>query len=74
MELLERIVVDPEVVSGKPAIRGTRISVSFVVDLLAQGWSLAEILENYTGIETVDIQACLAYASSILESERVYPL
>jgi uncharacterized protein (DUF433 family) len=70
----ERIVVDPAVLVGKPVIRGTRLAVEFVIELLARGWSEAEILRNYPGLVREDIQACLAYASERLHSERVYPL
>ncbi len=74
MELQERIVIDPDVLVGKPVIRGTRIAVEFVVDLLAHGWDEAQILENYPGIVREDILACLEYATETLKSERVYPL
>jgi uncharacterized protein (DUF433 family) len=74
MNLRERIVLDPEVLTGKPVIRGTRIAVEFVVDLLGQGWSETQILDNYPGIKHEDILACLQYASQQLKSERVYPV
>ena len=48
--------------------------MEFVVDLLAQGWDEAQILDNYPGLEREDILACLEYASKTLKSERVYPL
>ena len=70
----ERIVVDPEVLAGKPVVRGTRIAVEFVVELLASGWSQEEILANYPGLEPQDVRACLAYAKTLLEGERVFPL
>ena len=69
----ERIVIDPAVLVGKPVIRGTRLAVAFIIDLLAQGWSDDDILRNYPGIEREDVRACLAYASAILHAERVYP-
>ncbi len=74
MNWQERIVVDPAILVGKPVIRGTRLAVEFVIDLLAQGWSEEEVLRNYPGIKREDIQACLAYASNLLHAERVYPL
>ena len=74
MDWQKRIVIDPAVLTGKPVIKGTRLAVEFVVDLLAQGWNEAEILHNYPGLTREDIQACLAYASAILRAERVYPL
>lgn len=70
----ERIVVDPEILAGKPVVRGTRLAVEFVIDLLAQGWSESEILENYPGLSREDILACLAYASATLQAEKVYPV
>ena len=70
----ERIVVDPEVLVGKPVIKGTRIAAEFVVDLLAQEWSEADILANYPGVTHEDVLACLAYASARLKSEKVYPI
>jgi len=63
MKWEDRIVIDPEILVGKPVIKGTRIAVEFIVDLLAQGWTESEILENYPGIAREDIQACLKYAS-----------
>ncbi len=73
MNWQERIVVDPGILVGKPIVKGTRLAVEFIVDLLAQGWSEAEILRNYPGLAHEDIQACLSYASAILRTERVYP-
>ena len=70
----ERITADPQVLVGKPVIKGTRLAVEFIIDLLAQGWTEAEILRNYPGITHEDIQACLAYAAEILQHEKVYPL
>lgn len=74
MNWKERIVIDPNVLCGKPIIKGTRLAVEFIVDLLAQGWIEADILKNYPGIAREDILACLAYASEILHAERVYPV
>lgn len=74
MALLDRMVVDPAVLVGKPVIKGTRLAVEFIIDLLAQGWAEAEILRNYPGLTHEDIQACLAYASERLRAEKVYPL
>ncbi len=74
MNWQERIVVDPNILVGKPVVKGTRLAVEFVVDLLAQGWSEAEILRNYPGLKREDIRACLPYVSDVLHAERVYPL
>jgi uncharacterized protein (DUF433 family) len=69
----DRIVLDPAILAGKPVIRGSRLSVEFVIGLLADGWSEAEILENYPGIGHDDILACLAYVRDMLKDERVFP-
>lgn len=74
MELNERVVVDPRILVGKPVVKGTRIAVEFVLDLLAGGSSEAEILDNYPGLTHADILACVAYAAEIVRAERVYPL
>ena len=63
MDWQEHIIVDPQILVGKPVIKGTRLAVEFIVDLLAQGWSEDEILRNYPGINQDDIRACLSYAS-----------
>ena len=55
-------------------VKGSRLAVEFVVELLAQGWTSKDILLNYPGLTSADIQACLSYASSLIRSERVYPL
>jgi uncharacterized protein (DUF433 family) len=52
---MDRIVIDEEILTGKPVIKGTRLAVEFTIDLLAHGWSEAEILENYPGIVVEDI-------------------
>jgi uncharacterized protein (DUF433 family) len=74
MEWRERITVDPNVLVGKPVIKGTRIAVEFVIDLLARGWTTEQVLKEYDHLTPEDIQACLAYASDVLKSERVYLL
>ena len=68
-----RITLDPEVLAGKPVVRGTRLAVEFVIGLLADGWSQADIARNYPGITRDDIIACLAYARDVLSSEKVFP-
>lgn len=68
-----RITLDPAVLAGKPVIRGTRIAVEFVIELMAEGWSEADILANYPHLQREDILACLAYARDLLQSERVFP-
>jgi uncharacterized protein (DUF433 family) len=66
--------VDPRVLVGKPVVKGTRVAVELVVDLLAQGWAQEQILDSYPNLAAEDIRACLAYASDVLHAERVYPL
>ncbi|MCI0650589.1 MAG: DUF433 domain-containing protein [Planctomycetes bacterium] len=74
MDWRTRIVIDPAVLVGKPIIKGTRISVELVVDLLGRGYTMQQVIQQYPHITAEDIQACLAYASHILRSERVYSL
>jgi uncharacterized protein (DUF433 family) len=68
----ERITVNPQVLVGKPVIKGTRMAVEFVIDLLGRGWTVEQILREYDHLTADDIQACLAYASDVLKSEHVY--
>jgi uncharacterized protein (DUF433 family) len=74
MDWRARIVIDPEVLVGKPVIRGTRIAVELVVDLLGRGYTVEQILAQYDHVSAQDVQACLAYAGEVLRSERVYAL
>lgn len=74
MNWRSRITIDSNILIGKPTIKGTRLAVEFIIDLLAQGWSTDEILRNYPGIVMQDIQACLSYASTSLQSEKVYAI
>ncbi len=74
MQWQDRVAVDPEVLVGKPVVKGTRIAVELVVGLLAQGWTVEQILEEYDHLTAADVQACLAYATDVLRSERVYSL
>jgi uncharacterized protein (DUF433 family) len=68
-----RISLDPDVLTGKPVIRGTRLAVEFIIGLMAEGWSETDILANYPGVQHEDIIACLAYARDALSSEKVFP-
>ena len=74
MNWKDRIVLDPKILVGKPVVKGTRLVVDFVIDLLAQGWAEADIVKNYPALTREDIQACLAYASAALRDEKVYTL
>ncbi len=66
----DRIIVDAAILPGKPIIRGTRLSVEFVVGLLADGWSEADVLRNYPNLVREDIVACLRYAAEVLRAEN----
>ena len=70
----QRIELNPQILAGKPVIKGTRLAVELIVDLLAQGWTEDEIIRNYPTLSTDDIRACLQYASAALQDEKVYPL
>ncbi len=70
----ERIAVDPAILAGKPIIKGTRIAVEFLVDLMAEGWGADQIVGNYPQLTAEDLQAALHYAAESLKRERVYPL
>ena len=73
-KLLERITLDPEVITGKPVIRGTRLTVQFILGLLAHGTSEEEILEEYKGLNREDIKACLLFETEYLENTTFMPL
>ena len=68
-----RIVLDPAILAGRPVVRGTRLSVDFVIGLLADGWSEKQIIANYPGLTRDDVLACLVYVRDILRNESVYP-
>jgi uncharacterized protein (DUF433 family) len=70
-ELLSRISIDPQVCFGKPCIRGHRIWVSLILDFLASGMSIKDILSEYPGLEEADIYACLAYAAEMTRERYV---
>jgi len=74
MQLSERIVVDRKVLAGKPVIRGTRLAVEFILELLAASQSDNDILANYPGLMREDILACLAYASYLAHEYKAYPI
>ncbi|MBE0658827.1 MAG: DUF433 domain-containing protein [Bryobacteraceae bacterium] len=74
MALSERIIVDPEILAGKPVIRGTRLAAEFILELLATGQSEQDVLEEYPGLTREDILACLAYASYLAHEYKAYPI
>lgn len=65
MDWQDRITIDPEILVGKPIVRGTRLSVEFIIDLLAAEWSEDDILRNYPGLTHANLNACLRYASEM---------
>ncbi|MEA3357810.1 MAG: DUF433 domain-containing protein [Thermodesulfobacteriota bacterium] len=69
MTQLERIAIDPKIMHGKPCVKGTRIPVYIVLNLLAGGMSEKEILENYPDLEMDDIHACIGYGAILAEEE-----
>lgn len=73
-KLLERITLNPNVMTGKPVIKGTRLTVQFILGLLAHGSSVEEILAEYKGLTWEDIQACLLFATESLENTTFMPL
>jgi uncharacterized protein (DUF433 family) len=70
----ERITVDPKVLSGKPIIKGTRIAVEFILELLANSWTVEDILKSYPQLKREDVAAALKYAAEILKEEKDYTL
>jgi uncharacterized protein (DUF433 family) len=74
MEWSEQITIDPDVLAGKPVIRGTRLAVEFILGLLAAGQSETDIINNYPGLTREGILACLAYASYLAHEYKAYPI
>ncbi len=72
--LLERITLNPKIMVGKPVIRGTRLTVEFILNLLAHGATTAEILDEYNGLAPEDVQACLLFARESLSRTEFMPL
>ena len=70
----ERISVDPSILVGKPVIKGTRLAVEFLLELMAEGWTVEQVLGNYPQLTGEDLQAALHYAAESLKRERVFPL
>jgi uncharacterized protein (DUF433 family) len=73
-DLLERITLSPKVMAGKPIIKGTRLTVEYILNLLAHGATTEEILEEYKGLKTEDIQACFLFATRSLSDTEFMPL
>ena len=72
-EWRDRITVDAKILRGKPIIAGTRISVEFILELLAEGWTTPQIPDAYPQLTPEDINAAIRYAHSLLQQEEVYP-
>ncbi|MBI4016153.1 MAG: DUF433 domain-containing protein [Candidatus Aenigmarchaeota archaeon] len=70
---MERIISDAKILAGKPVIKGTRISVEFVMELISSGMNVEDILKEYPHLKKEDIQAALEYATRIIRHEEVYP-
>ena len=73
-ELLERITVNPKVMVGKPVIKGTRLTVEYILNLLAHGATVSEIISEYKGLTQEDVQACILFATKSLENTTFMPL
>ena len=73
-QLLDRITLNPKVMVGKPVIKGTRLTVEYILNLLAHGASVKDILEEYEGLTQEDIQACFLFATRSLEDTSFMPL
>jgi len=73
-QLLERITLNPKVMVGKPVIKGTRLTVEYILNLLAHGATVTEIIEEYKGLTQEDIQACFLFATKSLENTTFMPL
>lgn len=74
MDWRARITIDPEILAGKPVIKGTRLSVDFILGLLAEGWTEEQLLANYPPLQTEDVRASLAYAAEVVRDETTYPI
>ena len=73
-QLLERIALNPKVMVGKPVIKGTRLTVEYILNLLAHGATPEEIVKEYQGLTRQDIQACILFATKTLETSAFVPL
>jgi uncharacterized protein (DUF433 family) len=74
MEWHDRIIINPKVLVGKPVIKGTRLAVEFILELLAARWTHEQILKSYPQLEEEDIWAVLSYAAETIKQEKVYPV
>ena len=70
-KLLKRITIDPKIMAGKPTIKGTRLTVQFILELLGEGSTTKEIIKEYQGLKKEDIMACLIYASKNIDHSTI---
>jgi uncharacterized protein (DUF433 family) len=73
-KLLARVSMNPSIMTGKPVIHGTRLTVEFILNLLAHGQSTQEIINEYKGLTLEDVQACMLFASKTMENTVFMPL
>jgi uncharacterized protein (DUF433 family) len=69
-----RITVNQDILSGKPIVKGTRLAVEFIMELLSNGWTEEKIMKNYPQLKNGDVTAVLKYATEVMKEEKVYPL
>jgi len=74
MNWRDHIHADPDVAAGKPVVRGTRLSVDFLLGLLAEGWSEDEILDNYPSLDSTSLRAVFAYTAECMRDEGFHPI
>ncbi|MHA1673471.1 MAG: DUF433 domain-containing protein [Promethearchaeota archaeon] len=73
MQDLDRIELNPEICRGKPIVKGTRITIDFILELLAQGWTYSEICDEYS-ITTSDILAVLEYTRNLIKNDQIFQI
>ena len=71
---LDRIVIDPDIMAGKPTVRGTRIPVDLVLKRLSQDLDMQALFESYPRLTPEDVKACIAYAQALVEGEELFPV
>ncbi len=71
---LERIVIDPDIMAGKPTVKGTRIPVDLVLKRLSQDLDTQALFESYPRLTPEDVKACIAYAQALVEGEELFPI
>lgn len=74
MKYKDRIAINPDILVGKPIIKGTRLSVEFILELLTERWTYEDILKNYPQLSHEDILAAIEYSLELIKEEKVYSL